>query len=61
MTPIVSIVKVNDVYESLKESLELCNGLQQLKTEDRILIKPNIVAWDFDLPFPLSALLPPAQ
>lgn len=50
--PIVSVVKVYDVYESLKVTLELCNGLQEFKPEDKILIKPNIVAWDFDLPFP---------
>lgn len=48
----VSIVKVNDVYESLKESLNLSNGLAGLNTNDKILIKPNIVSWDFDLPFP---------
>jgi uncharacterized protein (DUF362 family) len=48
----VSIVKVTDVYESLQESLSLCNGLVGLNTHDRILIKPNIVSWDFDLPFP---------
>ncbi len=48
----VSIVKVTDVYESLKESLRLCDGLAGLNTNDRVLIKPNIVSWDFDLPFP---------
>ncbi|MHB8074193.1 DUF362 domain-containing protein [Desulfosporosinus fructosivorans] len=48
----VSIVKVTDVYESLQESLRLSDGLADLNTQDRILIKPNIVSWDFDLPFP---------
>lgn len=48
----VSIVKVTEVYESLLESLKLCDGLAGLKTTDKILIKPNIVSWDFDLPFP---------
>jgi uncharacterized protein (DUF362 family) len=48
----VSIVKVSDVYESLQESLRLSNGLEGLKVDDKILIKPNIVSWDFDLPFP---------
>lgn len=48
----VSIVKVKDVYESLQESLNLCNGLAGLNSTDKILIKPNIVSWDFDLPFP---------
>ncbi len=50
--PTVSLVKVKDVYESLKRCLELCNGLCGLSKEDKILIKPNIVSWDFDLPFP---------
>lgn len=48
----VSIVKVTDVYESLQESLKLSDGLAGLNISDRILIKPNIVSWDFDLPFP---------
>lgn len=48
----VSLVKVKDVYESLQECLRLCDGLAALKTGDGILIKPNIVSWDFDLPFP---------
>ncbi|HEY8875106.1 MAG TPA: DUF362 domain-containing protein [Desulfosporosinus sp.] len=48
----VSIVKVNGIYESLQESLRLSDGLSGLNTSDKILIKPNIVSWDFDLPFP---------
>ncbi|MBC2723850.1 DUF362 domain-containing protein [Desulfosporosinus sp.] len=48
----VSMVKVTDVYESLQECLKLSEGLAGLNTNDRILIKPNIVSWDFDLPFP---------
>lgn len=48
----VSIVKVTDVYESLQESLRLSQGLAGLNINDKILIKPNIVSWDFDLPFP---------
>lgn len=48
----VSIVKVSDVYASLQESLRLSDGLAGLNVNDRILIKPNIVSWDFELPFP---------
>ncbi len=48
----VSIVSVTDVYESLQESLRLSDGLAGLNTQDKILIKPNIVSWDYDLPFP---------
>lgn len=49
---VVSIVQVADVYASLQESLSLCNGLAGLNADDKILLKPNIVSWDFDLPFP---------
>lgn len=48
----ISIVKVSDVYASLQECLKLSDGLAGLKINDRILIKPNIVSWDFELPFP---------
>lgn len=50
--PVVSIVKAKDIYRSLRECLTLCDGLRGLKSQDKILIKPNIVSWDFDLPFP---------
>ncbi|NLC77299.1 MAG: DUF362 domain-containing protein [Clostridia bacterium] len=48
----VSLVKVNKVYDSLLESLRLIDGLGGLSPDDQILIKPNIVSWDFELPFP---------
>jgi uncharacterized protein (DUF362 family) len=51
-TPVVSIVKNVNTYESLKKALELCNGLRGFRKSDKILIKPNLVYWDFDLPFP---------
>lgn len=50
--PVVSIVKAKDIYRSLRESITLCDGLKGLKSQDQILLKPNIVSWDFDLPFP---------
>lgn len=50
--PVVSIVKAKNVYESLKEALDLCDGLAGFKPEDKVLIKPNIVAWDYELPYP---------
>ncbi|SFR04609.1 DUF362 domain-containing protein [Desulfoscipio geothermicus] len=49
---LVSIVKHTDTYGALKKSIELCNGLKDFKKNDKILIKPNLVSWDFDLPFP---------
>jgi len=50
--PVVSIVKHKNTYDSLREALELCGGLKGFNKSDKILIKPNLVAWDFDLPFP---------
>jgi len=50
--PVVSLVKYADPYGSLKKAIDLGGGLFGFNKEDKILIKPNIVAWDFDLPFP---------
>lgn len=50
--PVVSIVKHDDTYKSVKEAFELCDGLKDFNKNDKILIKPNLVAWDFDLPYP---------
>ncbi|MFZ5647662.1 MAG: DUF362 domain-containing protein [Bacillota bacterium] len=49
---VVSVVRHEDTYSSLKKALELCDGLKEFNKKDKILIKPNIVNWDFDLPFP---------
>lgn len=48
----VSLIQVTEVYESLREALDLCDGLSGLQVDDKILIKPNIVSWDFEYPFP---------
>ncbi|MHB8157153.1 MAG: DUF362 domain-containing protein [Desulfocucumaceae bacterium] len=50
--PIVAVVAYNDPYKTLREALELCEGLKGMVSSDKILIKPNLVSWDFDLPFP---------
>lgn len=50
--PTVSLVRYEDPLASLRRAVELCDGLAGLRPEDRILIKPNLVFWDFDLPFP---------
>lgn len=50
--PVVSMVNFEDPYTSLKKLIEECNGFVGFKPEDKILIKPNIVSWDFELPFP---------
>jgi len=50
--PIVSVTKFEDAYQSVRQALELCQGLSGLEKDDKILIKPNLVSWDFELPFP---------
>jgi len=50
--PVVAIINCNDPYRSLREALELCNGFEDFNKNDKILIKPNLVAWDFELPYP---------
>ncbi|MFZ5632857.1 MAG: DUF362 domain-containing protein [Bacillota bacterium] len=50
--PVVSIVKSRDIDQSVREAVELCGGLQGMNKNDGILIKPNLVDWEFDLPFP---------
>lgn len=50
--PVVSLQAFSNPYQSVRQVLELCNGLAGLDKSDKILIKPNLVSWDFDLPFP---------
>lgn len=50
--PVVSVVKFDDAYQSVRQAIDLCQGLEGLNKGDKILIKPNLVCWDFNLPFP---------
>lgn len=54
--PVVSLVKFRDPYGSLKEALRLCGAFEGFQKNDRILIKPNIVIWDFNLPLPYGVI-----
>jgi len=45
MTP-VSLVTYEAGNNALKTAIELVNGLESLSPSDRIMIKPNLVAWD---------------
>ncbi|HQG42677.1 MAG TPA: DUF362 domain-containing protein, partial [Spirochaetota bacterium] len=42
----VSLVKYSKSTDSLKQAIELCDGFSKLKPGDKVLIKPNLVAWD---------------
>ncbi|MCD6584248.1 MAG: DUF362 domain-containing protein [Desulfobacteraceae bacterium] len=50
MTETVSIVKYTSSPESLKKSIELCDGFKSLRPSDHVMIKPNLVAWDDQFP-----------
>ncbi len=48
----VSITKYNSPFESVKQAVELCNGLQQMPRNAKVFIKPNIVFWTKATEFP---------
>ena len=39
----VSIVRYRENHEAIRNALELCDGFKDLKANDKVLIKPNIV------------------
>ncbi len=55
--PIVSISTYDDGDDTLRKAINLCDGLKDLKQGDHILIKPNLVGWDFDYPVPPYGML----
>jgi len=59
--PVVAVVKYEDAYDSLKKAIEMSDGLADFKQDDKILIKPNIVEWDFELPFPPFGVVPTSK
>ncbi|MFZ5572528.1 MAG: DUF362 domain-containing protein [Thermodesulfobacteriota bacterium] len=46
MKPTVSLTKYASSPDSLRTAVELCDGFRNLNPSDRVLIKPNLVAWD---------------
>jgi uncharacterized protein (DUF362 family) len=46
MLPRVSLVKYQPDSASLKTAVQLCGGFARLKQTDRVMIKPNLVAWE---------------
>ncbi len=50
MKKIVSLTSYSESPGSLRKALDLCEGLNGLKTGHRVLIKPNLVAWDDTFP-----------
>ncbi|MDA3895367.1 MAG: DUF362 domain-containing protein [Desulfobacteraceae bacterium] len=50
MTETVSIVKYTSSPDSMKKTIELCDGFKNLNPSDHVMIKPNLVAWDDQFP-----------
>lgn len=50
--PIVAIVKYEEPVSSVRKAVELSQGLNQLKPQTRVFIKPNIVFWNKEYPIP---------
>lgn len=50
---VVTIKQYASSPDSLREAITLCNGLEVLKRDDHIFIKPNLVGWDNRYPMPL--------
>ena len=48
----VSIVRYETPYESVRNAVNLCNGLENVGPAARVFIKPNIVFWTKEVPFP---------
>jgi uncharacterized protein (DUF362 family) len=49
---LVSIVKYEKPYDSVKKAVDLCDGLAHIPTKARIFIKPNILWWTTEGAFP---------
>jgi len=50
--PIVAIVNYENPIESVRKSIELSHGLDHLPANAKVFIKPNIVFWTKEVPFP---------
>jgi uncharacterized protein (DUF362 family) len=50
MTPTVAIGKYKKDKDVLRKTIELCDGFKNVKSSDKVLIKPNLVAWDDQFP-----------
>lgn len=50
MPPAIALVAYHASPDSLKQAIDLCDGLNGLTPDMRVLIKPNLVAWDMRFP-----------
>jgi len=57
MPYIVSVVKYEKPFDSLKKAIALCDGLRDLSPHSRVFIKPNLVVWYEGINFPKYGVL----
>ena len=50
--PVVAIVKYDEPVSSVKKAVELSHGLDHIKPQTKVFIKPNIVFWNKEYPIP---------
>jgi len=50
MSDRVALESYKSSIESMKNVIENCNGFETLKQTDKVMIKPNLVAWDDQFP-----------
>jgi len=48
----VSLVRYEKPLESVSKAVELCGGLTRISASAKVFIKPNIVYWTKEVPFP---------
>ncbi len=53
----VSLVKYTTPYESLKKAIDNAGGIDEIKSNSKVFIKPNFVVWYDGVPFPKYGVL----
>ncbi len=53
----VAVVKYSRPYESLKQAVELCGAIGDIRSGSKVCIKPNIVSWYEGVNFPKYGVL----
>jgi len=54
--PVVSLSRYKKFPDSVIEIISLCNGLNDLKLDDQVFIKPNLVGYDDSFTMPLYGI-----
>jgi uncharacterized protein (DUF362 family) len=49
---VVSVVSYEKPLESVRKTIELCKAFENLKAQEKVFIKPNLVCWSFKANFP---------